>query len=141
MQESFPQASGRHLNDAKFLLNQRRWDNAVYLAGYVVECSFKVLVEIYIDKAAVKKYGHDLAIIQGEAMDRLRIMYPTLDIQLPASRTTGTVLDQYHPERRYSQSNLWNQLEAQDAVNRAEEIYLEIIPKLVLDGTILSKEL
>ena len=47
MQESFSQAAGRHLQDAKILCEQERWDNAVYLAGYVVECSFKVLIEIF----------------------------------------------------------------------------------------------
>ena len=64
MSESFSQAAARHLYDANVLLNGQRWDNAVYLAGYVVECSFKVLVEKYIDQAAVKKYGHDLAALQ-----------------------------------------------------------------------------
>ncbi|MFM5998586.1 MAG: HEPN domain-containing protein [Dolichospermum sp.] len=141
LSESFPQAAARHLHDAKILLDKQRWDNAVYLAGYVVECSFKVLVEVYIPegKTAVKKYGHDLTELQGKAMDRLRLIYPVL-MQLPASRTMGTVLDQYHPERRYYKSGIWNQTQAEEAVNTAEEIYQEIIPKLVLDGKISSKE-
>ena len=129
------------MSDANALLDGQRWDNAVYLAGYVVECSFKVLVEKYIDRAAVKKYSHDLAALQGKAMVRLRLIYPLLDIQLPASRTTGTVLDKYHPERRYAKSGLWSESEAKEALRRAEEIYHEIIPKLVLDGRISSKEL
>lgn len=141
MSDSFSQAATRHLHDAIYLLNGQRWDNAVYLAGYVVECSFKVLVEIYIDQAVVKKYGHDLAMLQGKAMERLRLMYPVLDIQLPASRTIGTVLDQNHPARRYAKSKLWNEIQAIKAVERAEEIYLEIIPRLVLDGIISCKEL
>ncbi|MFM6225208.1 MAG: hypothetical protein ACKPCK_17855, partial [Dolichospermum sp.] len=62
-------------------------------------------------------------------------------MQLPASRTMGTVLDQYHPERRYYKSGIWNQTQAEEAVNTAEEIYQEIIPKLVLDGRLSSKEL
>lgn len=45
MQESFSSSAGRHLQDAKALLEYQRWDNAVYLAGYVVECSFKVLID------------------------------------------------------------------------------------------------
>ena len=44
MQESFSSSAGRHLQDAQILLREKRWYNAVYLAGYVVECSFKVLV-------------------------------------------------------------------------------------------------
>lgn len=142
LKESFPQAAARHLQDAKILLNKERWDNAVYLAGYVVECSFKVLVEIYIPegKKAVKKYGHDLTELQGTAMDRLRVIYPVL-MQLPSDRTMGTVLAKNHPERRYYQSGIRNQTQAEEAVNRAEEIYQEIIPKLVLDGKISSEEL
>ncbi len=143
MQESFPQAAGRHLRDALTLLDAQRWDNAVYLAGYVVECAFKLLVEQYFknDRAAVKKYGHDLTELEGRAMERLRILYPILDRQLPASRTFGTVLPQYHPERRYAKSELWTEAEARQAVQRAEEIYREIIPKLVLNGSISIQDI
>ncbi|MEA5517138.1 HEPN domain-containing protein [Nodularia sp. UHCC 0506] len=136
MSENFQQAAARHLQDAQYLLNQQRWDNVVYLAGYVVECSFKVLVEVYIDSTSAKKYGHDLAELQGKAMERLRLIYPAVDMQLPASRTMGTVLDQNHPARRYAKSGLWSEIQAQQAAQRAEEIYLEIIPQLILDGKI-----
>jgi HEPN domain-containing protein len=136
MSEYFQQAAARHLRDAQYLLSQQRWDNTVYLAGYVVECSFKVLVEVYIDSLTAKKYGHDLAELQGKAMERLRLIYPALDMQLPASRTMGTVLEQNHPARRYAKSGLWSEIKAKAAAKRAEEIYLEIIPKLILDGRI-----
>jgi hypothetical protein len=143
LQQCFAQAAGRHLHDALQLRDCQRWDNAVYLAGYVVECAFKVLVEIYFneDEAAAKKFGHELTKIEGEAIERLRVMYPGLDKQLPASRTAGTVLAQAHPERRYAPSDLWNESEAGMAIERAEEIYLKIIPRLVLDGKISSREL
>lgn len=137
MSKCFIQAAARHLHDAMLLLSKQRWDNAVYLAGYVVECSFKVLVEVYIpDKTATKKFGHDLTKLQGQAIDRLRLMYPVLEFQLPASRITGTALDQDHPERRYSQTGRWNDNDAQQAVQQAADIYIEIVPKLILDGII-----
>ena len=47
MTELFASAAGRHLQDAKILLSKKRWDNAIYLAGYVVECAFKFLVQTY----------------------------------------------------------------------------------------------
>ncbi|GAX36596.1 HEPN domain-containing protein [Nodularia sp. NIES-3585] len=143
MQESFSNSAGRHLQDAQILLNAQRWDNAVYLAGYVVECSFKVLVEQYFkhDQGAVKKYGHDLTELEGRAMERLRVLYPILDNQLPALRIVGTVLGQYHPDRRYSKTGLWAEAEARNAVQRAEEIYREILPKLVLNGSISSQDI
>jgi len=142
MQESFSNSAGRHLQDAQLLLVEQRWDNAVYLAGYVVECSFKVLVEQHFKHGgAVKKYGHDLTELEGRAMERLRVLYPILDRQLPASRIAGTVLAQNHPERRYSKSGLWAEADATTAVQRAEEIYREIITKLVLNGSISSQDI
>jgi len=143
MQESFSNSAGRHLQDAQLLLVEQRWDNAVYLAGYVVECSFKVLVEQHFkqDQDAVRKYGHHLTELEGRAMERLRVLYPILDRQLPTSRIAGTVLAQNHPERRYSKSGLWAEADATTAVQRAEEIYREIITKLVLNGSISSQDI
>jgi len=143
MQESFSNSAGRHLQDAQILLGEQRWDNAVYLAGYVVECSFKVLVEQYFkhDQNAAKKYNHNLTELDGRLMERLRVIYPILDRQLPASRIAGTVLAKHHPERRYSQSGLWAEGDAETAVQRAEEIYREIISKLVLNGAISSQDI
>ena len=71
LENSFAQAAARHLYDANILKNQQRWDNAVYLAGYVVECSFKVLVKVYLPEGntAVRNYGHDLTEIQYKAID------------------------------------------------------------------------
>ena len=74
-------------------------------------------------------------------MERLRVMYPELDRQLPSSRINGTVLAHDHPERRYSQSGLWSEEQAEEAVKQSAEIYRGIIIKLVLDGIISSKEI
>ena len=146
MQESFSMSAGRHLHDAQILLTKHRWDNAVYLSGYVVECSFKVLIEQYFnqlsgDTSAAKKFGHDLTKLEDKAMERLRTMYPILDTQLPSSRIDGTVLANDHPVRRYAPSNLWTEEQATISVARASKIYMSIIPKLVLDGLILSQDI
>ncbi|GGA35241.1 hypothetical protein CYANOKiyG1_52830 [Okeania sp. KiyG1] len=118
------------------MLARHRWDNAVYLAGYVVECTFKVLVEQCIDNKDCQKFGHNLTELEGQSIERLRIIYPILDSQLSISRTNGTVLTDYHPQRRYFRSGLWNEKQATEAVERAAEIYNEIIPRLILDGRI-----
>ena len=143
MEENFTQAAARHLYDSQILLTEKRWDNAVYLAGYVLECTFKVLVENYFkaDRVAVKKYGHDLVELEGKAMERLRVMYPELDRQLPGSRINGTVLAKDHPDRRYAQSGLWSEAQAKEAIEQAAEIYRDLIIKMVLDGIIPSTEI
>jgi HEPN domain-containing protein len=143
MEESFTNSASRHLQDARTLLKLGRWDNAVYLAGYVVECAFKVLVQQYFDtdRSAAKKYGHDLTALDGIAMERLRVIYPILDRQLPATKLDETVLAKYHPERRYARSGLWGEDEARLAIDRATEIYRDVIIKLVLNGIIDIKDI
>ncbi|MCW2279216.1 HEPN domain-containing protein [Heliophilum fasciatum] len=139
MADYFAQAATRHLHDAQVLCDLQRWDNAVYLAGYVVECTLKALVEIYKGKKQTRDYGHNLNKLQESALTELRLVSPKAATRLP--KTTGTVLEKNHPGRRYAQSNLWTQSEAEKAVNRAREIHKEIIPRLVLDGLIPSEAL
>ncbi|RMH27271.1 MAG: HEPN domain-containing protein [Planctomycetota bacterium] len=42
--EDHPEAAAKHLDDSLALLDQRRYDNAAYLAGYVIECTMKTLI-------------------------------------------------------------------------------------------------
>lgn len=42
--DDHPEAAAKHLDDAKALLAATRYDGAGYLAGYVLECSFKTIV-------------------------------------------------------------------------------------------------
>jgi HEPN domain-containing protein len=138
MPDCFSSAAGRHLHDARILVDNQCWDNGVYLARYTVECVFKLLVEQYFPPhaRAARKYGHDLTALSGKAIERLRVLYPILDSQLPASRLSGTVLATEHPDRRYAKSGRWTREEATGAIECAEAIYREVIPKLVLNGLV-----
>ncbi|MCL6632086.1 MAG: HEPN domain-containing protein [Alicyclobacillus herbarius] len=140
MNENFVQAAGRHLYDCFLLRERERWDNAVYLAGYVVECILKALIETYIDRGFAVSYGHDLVGLEGEAIDKARVLHPEIDLLLPKSRIDGTVLEQDHPQRRYAANGLWSKQQAIEACERAREIYDEIISVLVLDGYIKYRE-
>jgi len=44
--DDYPAAAGKHLNDAKVLLDAKRFDGAGYLAGYIVECSLRSVVMV-----------------------------------------------------------------------------------------------
>ena len=134
METCYYEAAARHLADAQLLLEEGRWDNAVYHAGYVVECAFKTLVAVYVGGADARKFNHDLQQLQGPALDRLRVLYPALALRLPAGSTAGTVLADHHPERRYATSSLWSESDAHTAIQRAADIYAEIVPPLLLDG-------
>ena len=139
--DRFAHAAGRHLTDAQTLVAQNRLDNAMYLAGYVVECSLKALVSHHLGRAAAQQYGHDLAALQGRALQQLRVLVPQAHLRLPTSGTLGTGLDHGHPVRRYWASGLWTLQEVQVALNRAADIYRGTVLSMVLNGELSSQEL
>ena len=68
------------------MLSKNLCDHAIYLAGYVVECAFKLLVEQYFaNNDAARKFGHNLQELEGKARERLGIIYPRLEQHLPVS--------------------------------------------------------
>jgi HEPN domain-containing protein len=139
--DRFAQAAGRHLADSEILAAGSRLDNAVYLAGYVVECSLKAVISHHLGVPAARHYRHDLAALQGRALQQLRTLVPHVDFRVPASRTQGTVLDTGHPERRYWASGRWTQQEVEAALKRASEIYCDTVVAMVLNGDLSDREL
>jgi len=139
--DRFAQAAGRHLADSETLAAGSRLDNAVYLAGYVVECSLKAVISHHSSVRDARQYGHDLAALQGQALQQLRALVPHAHLKLPASRTNGTVLEVGHPIRRYWASRRWTQQEVQAALKRASEIYYDTVVAMVLDGDLDHEEL
>jgi HEPN domain-containing protein len=128
------------MHDAKLLLEQKRYDNSVYLAGYVVECSLKSLVQVYVSAADAQAFSHDLQALQEDGLALIRTLFPEVDSKLPNSRTGGTVLGVDHPQRRYGPNNRWTDVEATLAVMRAEEIFQEVIAGLILDGRLREED-
>lgn len=77
--EDYPDAARKHITDARALMNRRRYDGAAYLAGYVVECILKTIIQV--DRGTnspILEFRHDLNRLSGEA---LRLA------GLPSSRT------------------------------------------------------
>jgi len=44
--DDYPEAAGKHLQDASVLQNGGRSDGVAYLSGYVVECAMKTLIQV-----------------------------------------------------------------------------------------------
>ena len=44
--DNYPKAALKHLEDARVLMQNTRFDGAAYLAGYVVECALKTVIEV-----------------------------------------------------------------------------------------------
>ena len=133
MADQFAAAAARHCQDARRLLDAHRWDNAGYLAGYVVECSLKALVQL--GTLWPPTYGHHLRRLSGPAMRLACLADPRLRRYCPAPSPELTSLVQgWHPDIRYSASGTCPPGDAEQWVQAAEAVCRDVVTAAVLDG-------
>ncbi len=69
----FQYLSLRRLKEADVLLAARHWSGALYLAGYVAECSFKALIaRRHGDRLPGDFFTHDLTRLRAEVLEYIR---------------------------------------------------------------------
>lgn len=135
-QDCYSQAAGRHLHSSEVLLAASDWDNALYLAGYAVECTLKTLMQIHLGYVEARSFEHRIRDLEGAGLQRVRDLHPRIGLRLPTSSTVGTIVSDQHPWRRYLRNGVWSSEDVRQAVQRARDIYSEVVLKLVLDGVI-----
>ena len=132
--DDYPAAALKHLQDADVLLKGRRFDGAAYLAGYVVECALKALIQVESGKA---RRSHELTGLLDE-LDVLAVQATTrtgrLYVNVAAALRTADVL-RWKPRMRYrgpevtsSETDAW--------LRNAREAYDLIVGDLILEGAI-----
>ena len=136
MQENYPAAAGKHVDDAGVLLLRQRFDGAGYLAGYAVECVLKTLIEVA--KTQPPKV-HDLFRLSAEA---------GLLASLPNQRTARYVKNQavtilkyrfpggWEENLRYTAPGTVTESLAVSWVQEARRLHREVIVAMKLDGVI-----
>ena len=99
--DDYPEAAGRHMQDSGLLLAGGRPDGAAYLAGYVVECALKTLIQL---EAGQVRRTHDLAglcdvldTLAAQASSRTGRFYLGAQVRLRAT----SILNDWVPEQRY----------------------------------------
>lgn len=110
-QDCYPDACARHRNDAEILLREKRYDNAMHLFGFAVECAFKTLV---------KKGIHDLKPLHSQVLATLAITNPKLCLQIGA---VPTKLSEGHPDRRYWSDGHFSEQDAEEAKIYSNQIF------------------
>ena len=130
--DDFPKAALKHLEDAQALLQSGRFDGSAYLAGYVVECSLKTMIDV--ENKTVPRI-HDL--------HRLQSKVRTLAV-LAGSRTghlfvaVTQAMNQIHawrPRMRYREPYVAAAV-AGDWLAEADDVYKKVIGGLTLAGLI-----
>lgn len=59
--DDYPDAAEKHLEDSKVLMAGSRHDGAAYLAGYVVECVLKTLIQLETGRHVILTTCRDCA--------------------------------------------------------------------------------
>lgn len=133
MAEAFGTAAKRHWDDAELLFKEDRVTNSGYLAGYVVECSLKWLVEA--TEISPKSLSHDLTALSGDALSLATLLTPSLArYTIPDSAELTDIIAGWSPELRYTDNATISKAKAQAWLRAAEQVYLAVVVKLVLDG-------
>lgn len=134
--DDHPDAAGKHLLDALTLKENRRFDGAAYLSGYVIECSLKTLI-ILQTKKSIK--GHKLDELSKRVLELAR---------LPTSKTAkynkviSSKLSIRDPVKgwkailRYRAEGSLSPAEAEVWVNEAMAVYQSTIAQMKLDGVL-----
>lgn len=121
--DHFIQAATRHLRSSRLLLEEKHFDNAVYLSGYAVECTLKGFLEIFLANSRVRQYSHQITTLHQAVFNKLYILYPQLKSELHFSFEDIEKLAQGHPGRRYWKSDIFTADEAKKIVETADHVY------------------
>ena len=130
--DDFPKAALKHLQDAQALLKSNRFDGAAYLAGYVVECARKTMIEV--ERKNVP-HIHDLSQLQSR-LQALAVVTGSHTGQLYVA--IAQAINQIHswiPEMRYREPSVAAPV-AGSWLAEADDVYKKVIGSLTLAGLI-----
>ena len=132
--DDYPEAAEKHLEDALILIAGARYDGTAYLAGYVVECTLKTLIQMQTGRF---HHSHDLqgldstlGTIAAQADRRTKQMYASARKILK-----GADILAWKPGMRYQAAYVTGST-AGKWLREATAIYSRIIGELKKDGKI-----
>ena len=132
--DDFPEAAGKHLKDASELNASDRYDGTAYLAGYVVECALKTLIQMQTKRI---HRSHDLQRLDSTLGTIAALAdRPTKQMYASARKILrGADILAWNPEMRY-QAAVTDSSTAGTWLREATAIYSRIIGELKKDGRI-----
>lgn len=129
----FTAAATRHLKDARLLEEGGRYDNALYLAGYVVECSLKAVAGWHGLDA--RGFGHRLSKLEGDALDLAVVLAPAASRYRPPEGCVQEVGSRWSPSCRYAPDRV-TAATAAAVIENAEKVWQGCIGAMLLDGLV-----
>jgi HEPN domain-containing protein len=137
MADNYVSAALRHLEDATSLDAAGRYENAAYLAGYVIECALKEVLLRY--GYAARTYGHDLRVLHGRALELASLLSPGMaHYRSDAYWTLPAGAARWTPDFRYARTGDVLAGMAGEILAAARGIYERVLVPMILDGRIRS---
>lgn len=134
--EDYPEAAEKHLRDSKLLLDNNHFDGAAYLAGYVVECSLKTIIQK--ERRAVPQI-HNLRDLKESALRLAAI--PNSRTAKYSRRKFWSLASIYayktggwEENMRYLPAGSISDIDAKAWIKEAEDIFRYIIIEMRLNG-------
>lgn len=140
MSENLLQAAGRHIHDAKILLENERFDNTAYIGAYTIECILKLIINHYTETDSAKSYSHNLIKLTEATTTKLLILFPQINSTVSVSKDDLQRLTVGHPEKRYWANDYITPEEAQQCFTIAQNLYQQTVSNWILDGHITLSE-
>jgi HEPN domain-containing protein len=136
--DDYPDASRKHVEDSKKLLDANRYDGAGYLAGYAVECILKTIVLV---EGSQPSQNHRLNDLSRAAL-RLLSSPSCRTAKYISNRAITTLLYGNNPNEwketiRYNSEGRVSEATARGWVQEAQRLYMEVINQMILDGVII----
>jgi len=133
--ENYLSAAFRHHDDiAAGVLSP---DNSAYLAGYVVECTLKAVLEHY--GHAARAYGHDIVSLQGRALTLAAIISPgAMRYRVDTIQNLQAAAALWTPEMRYLSTGQFSAGDVRTVCDVAGALHDNVLVNMVLDGAYRS---
>ncbi len=133
--EDYPDAARKNFTDAQALMNRRRYDGAAYLAGYVVECILKTLIQFdRTTNAPILEFRHDLNRLSGEALRLAALPSSKTALYLPHGAFTSLAYSDppsgWKETLRYHYEGTISKATASIWIAEAKHLYVHVLGRL-----------
>jgi HEPN domain-containing protein len=132
--EDFFSSALRHFEDSAALHALGRIDEAAYLAGYVIECGLKKLLEVHRGSSA-RGYGHDLRGMTTQALALAALLSPaSIRYRVDEIHALMPAMSYWRPELRYWTTGDIGAANATLMLDAATGVARVVLAALILDG-------
>jgi len=136
--EDYAAASARHFGSAQLLFDCDRFDCAVHLAGFAVECALKcwlsdALSNLVAGDGDMEIRTHDLSRLAGGDLAWASAVLASSTLASWIGHLESRSIAQSHPERRYWQDHHWTAVDAEDCVALARQLLDDAVLGPMLD--------